>query len=568
MSVDKHLNPTLINSDIISRCEHDIFLFMQLQHLTENPVKLSLITDNLSVSRIHQIIKVYLQLWRLIMGANISSSEPTTDPVIELDFNEFEYAQIHKYELDIQQQLWIWRTNLLYQIIIIAINMMSNQKLFNQVYSTTDKVIAPVYRKEMSKFLNEYNLFIFGSIKPTSDLDVSIHYAGTMNLHGINYIIQIIEDLFIILLNVPCLKLDIEFYSDMITMNEPDTNEYIFYLDTMTFPMSYLQTMLPYVGFSILRNYIFGVLESSDASMASSIKESSDASIASSIKESSDASIASSIKIKDSQIKDISNTIETKSRRSSSSSISATSIIEDGSIIDLIKQFDFNHAYKYLSKRGGSAQITKLPRLPALSSYSDSSKIELIRKIKNINKDLIPAHLLSDSNWQNKAKQLAIQYFSQDYDELRHKYYRYLEIAEIAVYKLQKIIKERLDAHKFNKIENLNAIILDTMIKISQADVYRTENYVCSPTVMHVVKILQSNKEQGTDISKYDCNYPKKFAICGIGKVGYIISMLEQCGYLLRYNISHCLDKSLCERKQAKYYHRLHHAIQLYRELA
>ena len=74
---------------------------------------------------------------------------------------------------------------------------------------------------------------------------------------------------------------------------------------------------------------------------------------------------------------------------------------------------------------------------------------------------------------------------------------------------------------------------------LSESLVFRAESYTCSPTVIHVVRILQANKEHPLKyptLSPGFCGINKKKAVFSIGKVGYILSMLEQIGNMIRYD--------------------------------
>jgi hypothetical protein len=73
-------------------------------------------------------------------------------------------------------------------------------------------------------------------------------------------VVSIVEDMFLIFMEKTSLQLDIEPYADMYVLPNPKTtsedDSLIFYLDTTEFSSDDNETILPYVGASILRNYV------------------------------------------------------------------------------------------------------------------------------------------------------------------------------------------------------------------------------------------------------------------------------------------------------------------------
>jgi hypothetical protein len=110
--------------------------------------------------------------------------------------------------------------------------------------------------------------------------------------------------------------------------------------------------------------------------------------------------------------------------------------------------------------------------------------------------------------------------------------------------------------------------ILCTMMKISKSLIFRAESYTCTPTVIHVVRILQANKEHPLKyptLSPGFCGINKKKAVFSIGKVGYILSMLEQIGNMIRYDTRYCKTQhNICIIKKEKYIIRYNSAINFY----
>jgi hypothetical protein len=118
------------------------------------------------------------------------------------------------------------------------------------------------------------------------------------------------------------------------------------------------------------------------------------------------------------------------------------------------------------------------------------------------------------------------------------------------------------------------------MQKISHALVFRAESYTCAPTIMHVVRVLQASKdlqEKYKTITPTWCTkYPAiadETVICKIGRFGYLMSMLEQLGYMYRFHLTYCndndhKDSEKCNKKIDKYQKRLNDAIMRYNNVA
>jgi hypothetical protein len=187
-----------------------------------------------------------------------------------LGFSTFNYNhEISTLDKNVQNEMWCLRTLLFYQLLIICTKMMSNNDLFDQVYNANT-----AYKREFNESirpeLTNYKMGIFGSITPTSDIDIGIQYSGSnSNLIGLSYIVSIFEDSFLIFTGINSLMFDIETYADMMTLPNLDTStnsEYadIFYLDTTHFSETHFNEMKPYIEASILRNYVTAKIDVED----------------------------------------------------------------------------------------------------------------------------------------------------------------------------------------------------------------------------------------------------------------------------------------------------------------
>jgi hypothetical protein len=136
-----------------------------------------------------------------------------------------------------------------------------------------------------------------------------------------------------------------------------------------------------------------------------------------------------------------------------------------------------------------------------------------------------------------------------------------------------------------------NEEIINLIVAIGQALTLRMESYTCSPTVVHVVRVLQAEAQikAASAISspgvasavmrfagKYEtttpsdvCELARKLQTpkCVVGKTGFILSALEQIGYMYRFHKTYCEDgakpdPAKCTKKIGKYQNRLVHAME------
>jgi hypothetical protein len=143
----------------------------------------------------------------------------------------FSWHDIKQYSIEEQKEFWTLREWLFCQVLVLAyLNFQSGQ----------------VSRQPPSGFKPEtYNFALFGSIKPTSDIDVSVD--GPIA----SYLIAVLEDLWLSATGKPCSRWDIEFYGDFSMVLDEKKNPV--FLNSREFN-SAADQILPYVGASILRN--------------------------------------------------------------------------------------------------------------------------------------------------------------------------------------------------------------------------------------------------------------------------------------------------------------------------
>ena len=395
------------------------------------------------------------------------------------DFSTFNYSkEIMNLTNNRQKELWCIRTLLFYQLLIFITKMMKNENIFNSVYQNYRK--KRIFNDIIIPELQNYKMGIFGSITPSSDIDIGIEYSGDDSyLLGLSYIVSIFEDSFLIFTGRNSLDFDIETYADIITIKNFDKHlkkqhPDIFYLDTSNLEKRHFDRLIPYIETGILKNYITARHELGDTS---SIRK----------------------------------------------------------IVDLFSYSDF---YNKLQQANVS-----LPYY-IKKEYSPDSSIQKI---------------------QDKSRQLIIDCMNQSYDETREKYYRSVNNAEISI----QFVKEQ------NKRSNTIVLTPEQVTKIiekfAKTRIYRSESYICAPTVMHVVRVLQANAKNPTKYKTIEPCYciinKSTDAYCNIGKYGYIISIYEQLGYIYRFFLTYCQGRHKnpikCKKKINKYNKRVKNAVEI-----
>jgi hypothetical protein len=193
----------------------------------------------------------------------------------------------------------------------------------------------------------------------------------------------------------------------------------------------------------------------------------------------------------------------------------------------------------------------------------------------NLNLDENTKKILNENteNYLKKSFYTLTGFLNMDYETQRYTYYKKVEDAEN--------LKSNFTKNK--NIYNLsNDDTAELIYRIGVANTYRMESYCCIPTIIHVVRILQQKQQQKTaSADKYETLFPKDnikkycedikndelnhIPVCTIGNVGYILSMLEQIGYMYRFHLTYCVgnkDQQKCDKKIKKYRERYDDALQ------
>ncbi len=248
--------PTFTIQSIQTRCGEDIQQFLQNNQIAfaneslQDIASFGLYTESVSGK------KDMLSVMDPLMAKMIDISGK--------DLSSFDYAHdVAHLSLIQQQRLWIMRTYVFYQLLLFVTRTFQNEALYGDVYTDVNKY---PYRSDIRNDLEGFKMGIFGSITPTSDIDIGIQYSGQkLNVPGLAYVVSRFENIFITLTSKNSLEFDIETYADMMTIPNlgPDKNTYpdYFYLDTSNFETKHFHKVLVCAGTSILRNEVLAKMD-------------------------------------------------------------------------------------------------------------------------------------------------------------------------------------------------------------------------------------------------------------------------------------------------------------------
>lgn len=353
---------------------------------------------------------------------------------------------------EVQPVLWVWRTALFYQILIVLARCLQDDELYQRFLSGNE-----VPRPDDPVRLFDFSLGIFGSMSPTSDIDVGVTYTGSSNTPHLAHVVSCFETLFLSLTGAASLDFDIEMYADMLTLPNPDPatrkeHPNYFYLDTSAFKVPHFRRMQHCAGLSIARN---ALLAEADCGRSAELT------------------------------------------------------------------FD-----GILSTVAAAAHVT----LPDQARIDEAEFGACVKEMRAF---------------------LAMPYAAQ-----RAAYYRHVQAAETELKRL----------YPGNRLRHVPVDDICTLcVLLGTALAYRKESYLCAPTVVHVVRILQASP---ADALKYRTVEPLVFCrqqggiarllepICSLGNFGFMLSLLEQLGYMYRFHITYCVckgDPEKCKKKVKKY---------------
>ena len=157
--------PTLNISSLSERCKSDLDQFYKLYEI------------NSKSPDFNKVASVGLEENERISKSNIEKkiSELFTRMKEIAKTQEFDYAHdvINLSDTE-QKKLWVLRTFLFYQLLIVLTITLQNKQLYNSLY--TDVSSYP-FRDDLIPELENFKMGIFGSITPQSDIDIGIGHS-------------------------------------------------------------------------------------------------------------------------------------------------------------------------------------------------------------------------------------------------------------------------------------------------------------------------------------------------------------------------------------------------------
>ena len=356
----------------------------------------------------------------------------------------------------LQNKLWIARTFLFSQLMIFAVVILGKTEMYTEVFGEANGKTIFSFMPEVTSDLSNYQMGIFGSKSPTSDIDVGIQYIGASTKPTLHYILSVFEQLFVTFTGKSSLDFDIEPYADLYLIRDEKSMDY-FYLDSGTFTQEDFVKVLPVAGLSIARN-----------------------------------------------------------------------VLMDDPTLAINPTFE---------------QIVVVVNDASKSKFAESIGPELMS-------------VLNEPKWLSEAMGKMKTFLLDTSDKKREKYYAAVLAAETQKMALAPSVAKAANLTNTDRCELINLV--------GTALAYRMESYTAAPTITHVVRILQANKDAAekykTEKPKELCSDAKKSqnsAYCAIGKYGFMMSILEQMGYMCRFYQHYCVgdhkEEEKCNKKMKKY---------------
>jgi len=218
-------------------------------------------------------------------------------------------------------------------------------------------------------------------------------------------------------------------------------------------------------------------------------------------------------------------------------------------IFNVVKEFKKNdlESYNFILEGDDNKNLEKKQKL-IHAKINNMRKTDFYKYIETI-----------DTAAFNEGYEMTFDYMSKSYDASREKYYTIIKEAEDILKDVREDILDDLNKKNITcdlkkddaKVAEVNKEkVANCMKKIMHSLIYRQESYVCPSTITHIVRTIQVKSTTNTtacidihtlttvpiSITVHTSINPK----CVIGNFGYIISALEQYGYLLRFYSDYC----------------------------
>lgn len=257
--------PTFDITSISERCGSDLAQFYKSYDIDPGSKEYSDVTN----------MSVYTDS-AMTMQSMSSSIQEKIAKLLEISgestIKTFDYAHdVVKKDEVTQKRMWIVRTIVFYQLLVYITRTFSNKGLYDSVYKDTS--LYP-FREDVVGELSNFKMGIFGSITPTSDIDIGFQYSGqTLQTPALAYMVSRFENAFLLFTGKNSLGFDIETYADMMTIPNPDKRDDshpdYFYLDSSNFQKEHFQKVLVCAGTSVLRNAVLSVMDVAGHSLTS-----------------------------------------------------------------------------------------------------------------------------------------------------------------------------------------------------------------------------------------------------------------------------------------------------------
>ena len=355
------------------------------------------------------------------------------------------YLNVFKKENAKQNELWILRTMLLFNIIGVATLCMNDESVYNY-FKEKEKETPEIYKPKNNKMFpdtivgldKQFKLGNFGSYTKTSDIDLGVILIDTSyNTPVMSNLIWLIESLFIVLTKHDTLQYDIELYGDFLTKEENGQTYY--YIDTSKININdlnpeYKNKIYKSAFYSIARNDLMHKIlySSNTTNVTSDIK-----------------SIMTNMKDAESKLLQL---FESKTDKKNAEEIEVYKYLESN------KKLDYSeHINNIDSMIETYESVTN-----EMKTYLTQSRIRIPEKEPH-----------SDQEYR----------YIQTYDT-RIDYYD----------KLNKTEKEKINF--LNNATHTNDEIINLILIISESLSRRMEDYCSIPTIIHIVRTMQANKTE------------------------------------------------------------------------
>jgi hypothetical protein len=506
--------PVLEPGSLSQRCNKDIQQFISEQGITATPNAPVLLTE-LTDSSTKEEIKAKID--------ELTPKFEQGDAVMYVDT----ISQVS--DPTKQQELWIARTYLVYQLLIVLTLSLQNAGLYNIIFTPKEKdsgIAGLTFRADVTTaVLANIKLGIFGSLTPTSDIDIGFQYSGPSDKYTpcLAYIVSRFEMLFLIFTGKRCLDFDVESYADMITVPNTDENTRgelpdLFYLDTgrLTWDVPTQRSLLPIAFNSIVRNVMIGLGVDQQFDLNG---------------------VISQIELESNLPPDL---ISLKTDAAAIADFEASK-----ATISAFLEKSYNEQIQAYYDAVNKAEVLKVSTLEGkttIDQLQGLSDEEIIRLIVAIGQALT----------------------------LRMESYTFsgtvIHIVRMLQAEAQRIAPAAVSAftQASKAYEARNAVIEPT---IEEASAKSSPSAAASALQRTATKLAPPGKYETTAPGDV-CKLGQKLTTpkCVVGKTGFILSALEQIGYMYRFHETYCQggihpDPTKCDKKIGKYKNRLVHAI-------